>query len=179
MHSITKIIALGFLVCLFLYTEAGVAMAQEVEVVSQSAQLVTNKSSNLAVDFREVRLKNFLRKYNSPLEKHAGDFIYWADKYSIDWRLVPAITGVESTFGRRIPKNSYNAYGWANGSHKFGTWEVSIEVVTSALRHKYINKGADSIPKIARRWAPPSKTWASNVSYFINKIDATPVEFDI
>ena len=102
-----------------------------------------------------------------------------ADKYGIDWRLVPAITGVESTFGKRIPANSFNAYGWANGDYRFSSWEESIEIVTKALREKYIDKGAASIAKIARRYAPPSTTWGAKVKFFMKKIEPLPVTLSL
>ncbi len=110
---------------------------------------------------------------------HAKDFVYSADRYGIDWRLVPAITGIESTFGKRIPTDSFNAYGWNNGDYKFTSWEESIYHVTKTLKEKYYQKGATDIAKIARRYAPPSETWEWKVRYFMNKIDEFPLEFDI
>ncbi|MCS7092203.1 MAG: hypothetical protein NZM26_02535 [Patescibacteria group bacterium] len=122
-------------------------------------------------DMRVIKLRNFLTKHNSPLAPYAEIFVKSADKHNIDWRLVPAITGVESSFGKRIPPNSYNAYGWANGKHKFDSWESSIEHVTKTLREKYYNKGANTIEKIGRKYAPPSNTWSKNVRFFMNQID--------
>jgi hypothetical protein len=148
-------------------------------VVADASANVTKYTISSSYDLRAVRLKLFLDKYNSPLANHAGRFVYWADVYNVDWRLVPAITGVESTFGKRIPQNSYNAYGWANGAYRFTSWDNSIEHVTKVLRTKYIDRGATSIDKIARIYAPPSSTWSGNVKFFVNKIDSTPLEFDL
>ena len=130
-------------------------------------------------DYRVAVLKNFLAEHNSPLTDYAGEFVASADKYGLDWRLVPAITGVESTFGKRIPENSFNAYGWANGDYQFDSWENSIDTVSMTLKTKYIDKGAPTIAKIGRRYAPPSETWAGKVKYFVAKIDKLPVTFDI
>jgi len=146
-------------------------------VVSNSANLRSNIVEDF--DYREVVLKNYLSSHNSPLAEYAGVFIAYADKYEIDWRLVPAISGVESTFGKRIPFNSYNAYGWANGKYAFTSWEDSIEVVTKALREKYYDKGTPDINSIARRYAPPSSTWAGNVKFFERKIDPLGVLYSI
>lgn len=148
-------------------------------VVADASANITKYKISSSYDLRSVRLKLFLDKHNSPLANHAGRFVYWADVYNVDWRLVPAIAGVESTFGKRIPKNSYNAYGWANGTYRFTSWENSIEHVTKTLRTKYIDRGATSIDKIARIYAPPSSTWSGNVKFFVNKIDSTPLEFDL
>ncbi len=142
-----------------------------------SAEL--RRDTGIAYDYRVLNLKKFLLKYNSPLTPFASDFVAYADIYGIDYRMVPAITGVESTFGKRIPANSYNAYGWANGEYRFSSWPDSIEHVSMTLRTKYIDKGAPTIAKIARRYAPPSTTWGTKVAFFIRKIDTLPASFDI
>jgi hypothetical protein len=92
---------------------------------------------------------------------------------------VAAISGVESTFGKRVPVNSYNAYGWNNGNFSFESWSDSIETVSKALRENYYDKGATSIDRVARRYAPPSSTWSWKVKYFMGKIDSFPLEFTI
>ena len=98
-----------------------------------------------------------------------------------DWigEWVPAISGVESTFGKQIPYNSYNAYGWVNGDYSFKSWPDSIQVVSKTLKNNYIDKGAISIARISKIYAPPSKTWGSKVEYFEGKITPLPYSFDI
>jgi hypothetical protein len=160
---------------LLLLISAGTVSADSL-VAETSAYL---KSEEPKVDTRIDTLENFLEGYGSPLAPYAGVFIETADKYNLDWRLIPAITGVESTFGKRIPFASYNAYGWANGIYKFTSWEQSIEIVGEALRTKYEDRGAVSINQIARRYAPPSSTWAGKVKFFMRKIEAYPVYFDL
>ena len=169
-----KIIFLSILIFKLIYADLASADTN----VSESAKVfVANR--NYDVDYRTKFLKSFLESHNSPFVDHADKFIMYADIYQIDWRLVPAISGVESTFGKHIPKNSYNAYGWANGNYKFKSWEESIEVVSRTLREKYYDKGATNISKIARRYAPPSSSWSWKVKYFMEKIDSVPVEFDL
>lgn len=171
-----KLLTLVISLCLFILSPSEVG-ARDL-VVSASGSL-RNQAVFDKVDLRKARLEDFFKRYNSPLAKEAENFVNYADLYHIDWRMVPAISGVESTFGKRIPHGSYNAYGWANGEYYFKSWEESIEVVSRTLREKYYNKGADDIAKIARRYAPPSSTWGRNVKFFMEKIDPTPVEFDI
>ena len=146
---------------------------------SDSSAVIKTQEVSENFDYRAENLRLFFQKYNSPLAPYSEDFVKYADAYGIDYRMVPAITGVESTFGKQIPSNSYNAYGWANGDYKFESWEDSISVVTQTLRSKYIDKGAPSISKIARRYAPPSTTWGTKVKYFVGKIDTLPLDFDI
>lgn len=144
-----------------------------------SAILKSRQFSIPVFDYREYRLRKFLTKHNSPLTPYSKNFISLADYYGMDWRIVPAISGVESTFGKHIPQDSYNAYGWAGGDFRFKSWPDSINIVNKTLRENYVNKGATSIAKIARIYAPPSTTWGKNVKYFIGKIDILPLTFDI
>ena len=147
--------------------------AYSFDTAGASAQLLLQCK---VADPRVSVLEDYLKSHNSPLAPYASHFIERADFYGLqDWRLVPAITGVESTFGKAIPKNSYNAYGWANGAYSFNSWEESIDVVTKSLKTKYIDRGANTIEKIGRIYAPPSHTWAGKVHFFMDKIS----EFDL
>jgi hypothetical protein len=166
------------IVSIFLFSLKVNTVLADFSVVSSSAQIRRVEKSS-QTDMRRVYLTKYLEKHNSPLVPYSADFIYYADKYDLDWRLVPAISGVESTFGKRIPYRSYNAYGWANGAYSFESWESSIEVVSKTLREKYYDNGTYNIAKIARRYAPPSDSWGWKVKWFMNEIDSTPVQFTL
>lgn len=157
------------------------AGAEEVcaQNISASSAAIKSDTESTDFDYRVENLRKFLEKYNSPLAEYAEAFVIYADENNLDYRLVPAITGVESTFGKRIPVDSYNAYGWANGEYSFTSWEDSISHVSEVLKKKYINRGADTISEIARIYAPPSSTWGGKVSFFVKKIDTLPLNFDI
>lgn len=146
-----------------------VASAKE---AGESAKLT---NTIVAVDPRAKKLEEYLAWHNSPLAPYAKVFVDNADKYGLDWRLVASISGVESTFGKRLPYNSYNAYGWNGGNYYFKSWEDGIETVSKTLRQNYMNKwGAQTVYDIAPIYAPPSKTWAGNVSYFMKQIEKGP-----
>ena len=157
-------ILIAFLAIFFLSQPA---LAQE-KIAGGSAVL---EKTIPQADKRLTKLEKFLESYGSPLAEYAEVFIETADKYGLDWKLVPAITGVESTFGKQIPANSYNAYGWANGAFYFESWEQSIDIVSKALKEKYVDRGLDTPYKMGPVYAPPSKTWAYKVIYFMNKLD--------
>jgi len=126
-------------------------------------------------DTRADKLADYLTMHNSPLAPYAGRMVQKADEYNLDWRLVAAISGVESTFGKNLPAASYNAYGWNGGNFYFKNWEDGIDTVSKTLRENYIDRlGADSVHEIARIYCPPSKTWAFKVLYFMNKIADGP-----
>ena len=171
---LNKLTYILIIIVLFVFNAKG-TYAQETADASASFKVKGNNS----FDYRVQNLKNYLESHKSPLADYAKDFVSYADTYNLDYRMVPAITGVESTFGKRIPSNSYNAYGWANGEYKFSSWEDSIGHVSMTLKTKYIEKGAASIAKIAKRYAPPSTTWGRNVKFFMKKIDPMPVAFSL
>lgn len=163
-----RIFALILPAYLFLVTQ-GVAVAS---VADDSAQMFSRISFP---DQRVTRLEAYLKSHNSPLSEYAAVFVQTADKYELpDWRLVPAIAGVESTFGKAIPENSYNAYGWANGTHRFQSWEESIATVSKTLKSRYVDRGADTVEEIGRIYAPPSNTWAVKVRFFMREIGMFP-----
>jgi len=172
-----KTITYILFVMVLCFASAGGVYAQDIEAGASAAINYSEVSDNF--DYRVTNIRKFLIKYNSPLSDYAQDFVVYADIYGLDYRIIPAITGVESTFGKRIPVNSYNAYGWANGEYRFTSWEDSIEHVSMTLKTKYIERGAPTIAQIARRYAPPSSTWGSKVKFFMRKIDSLPVSYDI
>jgi len=135
------------------------------------------------VDARINKLESFLRTYNSPLAGDAAHFVKEADRLGLDWRLVVAICGVESTFGKHIPANSYNGWGWGvftgtNDGVHFANWKDGITQVSEGLKYRYVDKGATTVEKMGRIYAA-SPTWSMKVKFFIEKIDAfTPVGID-
>jgi hypothetical protein len=131
-----------------------------------------NKVQSKQLDDRAATLAAYFRQYNSPLEYQAQDFIDAADTYKVDWKLVPAIAGVESTFGKHIP-GGYNAWGWGvygDQSLGFSSWRDGIFTVTGGLKTGYIDKGLTD-PYAMNRVYAASPTWGAHVSHFLADID--------
>src|SRR5579862_9895471 len=83
-------------------------------------------------DNRAEILRAYLTQNNSPLADHADTFIKQADANNLDWRMVVAISGVESGFGQAIPPYSYNAWGfgvYGSNVRRFTSWDDGITVV--------------------------------------------------
>ncbi len=123
---------------------------------------------------KEARvLAEYFALHNSPLESHAQDFIDAAKKYDLDWKLVAAISGVESTFGKFIP-GGYNAWGWGvygTQAIYFDSWREGIFTVSKGLRENYLNKGLIDPYQMNRSYAA-SPVWGSKVTYFMNDLDS-------
>lgn len=125
-------------------------------------------------DNRTEILRAYLAQYNSPLADHADTFIKEADANNLDWRMVAAISGVESGFGEAIPAYSYNAWGfgvYGTNVRRFASWDDGITVVTTSLRQEYMNnRGATNVYQIGATYAA-SPTWASRVQGYMDAID--------
>jgi len=159
------------------------AVSAEDAVAGSSGSINVDNSLALKIREKEIKIKKieaFLKSYNSPLESYASSFVDKAEEYNIDWKLVVSILGVESTFGKNIPVNSYNGWGWgiptgASSGLGFKDWKDGIDQVSKGLREKYIERELDTVYKMGHVYAPPSKTWAGNVNLFMDKLEATVV----
>lgn len=117
-------------------------------------------------------LAAYLATHNSPLQYHAQDFIDASKEYGLDWRLVPAIAGVESTFGKFTP-GGYNGWGWGvygNQAVYFKSWKEGIYTVSKGIRENYVNRGYTEPYSMNRMYAA-SPRWGGKVVFFMNDID--------
>jgi hypothetical protein len=148
------------------------AFAQDKATVSSSDYQIPNVKQT-GFDNRVKILTSYLKQNDSPLTPYATDFVAAADKYSLDWRLVAAISGVESTFGKEIPNGSYNAWGWGiygNNVINFKSWPDGIDTVSQGLRDRYMDQwGGQDIYQIGAMYAA-SPAWAGHVELYLNKI---------
>jgi hypothetical protein len=111
-------------------------------------------------DSRIDQLRSFLRIKRSPLAEHAKSFLEAADKYSLDWRLLPSLALVE-TGGLRAIRNN-NVFGWGNGRIRFTSIHESIHVIAERLANggTYRNKNTEA--KL-RAYNPANRKYASHV----------------
>lgn len=124
---------------------------------------------------RVEALEKFLEKRKSPLKENAETFVQVADKYNIDYKLLPAIACMESSCGKALIEGTYNPFGWGiygNNFIAFNSYDQAIETVAQGLHKNYISRGYDTIPKMAPIYTPPnSKNWARGVQSFSSEID--------
>ncbi len=124
-------------------------------------------------DTRIIALRRFLQKYKSPMLPYADLIISQADKYNQDWRIVVAISGVESRFGKILPHNSYNAWGWRGGRQgkfsNFNNWEHAIIYITKAFSSGYGQ--APNPYSFYKIYCPPCTTaWPNTVTKYMQEL---------
>ena len=124
---------------------------------------------------REEVLAAFFEDLKSPLKPNAKKFIEVADKYGLDYRLLPAISCMESTCGKRIIPESYNPFGWGiyGTTHiAFASFDEAIETVGKGLAENYVSKGFDTPREIAPIYTPPNHVnWLNGVNYFYSRME--------
>jgi hypothetical protein len=133
-----------------------------VEIVPAEVFMSKEQLQKIELFFRVTR-------NNAPLADYAEKFVEVANKYGLDYRLLPAIATVESNGGKSNFR-SYNAWGWGNKG--FTSFEEGIEVVGRGLKTGYIDKGRDTVDEIAPVYCPPNyKNWARSVNQFMMEIE--------
>ncbi|MEK7610760.1 MAG: hypothetical protein AAB486_00090 [Patescibacteria group bacterium] len=119
---------------------------------------------------RETKLNKLLIRYHSPLAEQSKTFIAVADKYGLDWRLLPAITGMESTFGQFLIEDSFNPFGWGGGYIYFDSFEDGIDTVGRELAKRF--KTHTTPEEIGPTYTPPNfKNWINGVNFFMRQLD--------
>jgi hypothetical protein len=128
-------------------------------------------------DGRAKIIEDFFKGYKAPLSGQGEAFIKIADKYQLDYRLLPAIAMQESNGGKRVIKDSFNPFGYGiygNLVIRFNSWEEAIERVGRALREDYLNKGLKNPTQIMAKYTPPSLAkegaWAKGVNTFMEEL---------
>lgn len=166
-----KLLILAFLTIVL------IVRLQKIYALNQVPETTFDKEASYishSIEYQKVDkkfyLKNFLEKRKSPLVDHIDTFIKVSEEYDIDYRLLPAISCVESGCGKVLIPGSHNAWGWGGGYIKFNDYEEAITKIAAGMDKGYFKKGRITPQQIGPIYAPPSKTWAGKVEYFMEQI---------
>lgn len=177
----TTTITLFFAIALL----AMLSISHEANLASHSYQLYSalpdhqfiSSETVTTQDARPKIIEQFLEARNSPLASYGPIFVAIADKYELDYRLLPAIALQESNAGLKMIPDSYNPFGfgiYGDTVTKFSSWEAGIERVAKTLREEYLNKGLITPEQIMAKYTPPSLEkggpWAIGVSAFMESL---------
>jgi len=114
-------------------------------------------------------VKKFFNSYNAPLAANAEDFVRAAELYGIDYRLLPAISMVESTGGKKLFR-PYNPFGW--GRSGYASFKEAIYDVARGMA-RYYKSGLKRPEAIAYRYNPVTpESWGRKVRSLMNKMPA-------
>jgi len=133
-------------------------------VSSESAPVISEKAK---------AVEAFILSQNgSPMfASEAQTSIDKANECGVDYKLMIAIAGYESGYGRK-PMKKYNPYGWRNGK-TYSTFKDAISEITCQFGDKYIKKGLDTVREISNIYLGADgnhDAWIKNVTYIRSQI---------
>ena len=118
---------------------SSVVFAGMVAVPVAVAPLTDEPQTEYKKDPRFAKLQAFFSKADCPAEDYVEAFLDAADRYELDWRLLPSLSYIESTGGKLAKHN--NMFGW--GSAHFPTPTAGIHAVGYRLANSALYKDKD------------------------------------
>ncbi|MBP9715364.1 MAG: hypothetical protein KBD52_02650 [Candidatus Pacebacteria bacterium] len=126
--------------------------------------IAKNEAVDLEAEKRQLRaeaIDAYYKKYNMPLEGYGMKMVLEAEKNGLDYRLIPAISVIESTGGKFACKKVTSSFlGWGSCRINFESHDKAIEIVAWNLGgnnpktdHYYANK---TVKGILETYNPPS-----------------------
>ena len=95
-------------------------------------QVIGQRTDNL--ESKADAIDAFYKEHNMPLEGMGMKMVEEAQKNDLDWRLLPAISVIESTGGKFACKKATHSFmGWGSCKINFKSDEEAIEIVAKNL----------------------------------------------
>ncbi|MEK7595428.1 MAG: hypothetical protein AAB443_02470 [Patescibacteria group bacterium] len=121
-------------------------------------------------DSRAEIIDQYFAKYKCPLTGTGVKMVEVADKYNFEFWWLAAIAWQESTCGKQMIPDSYNAWGYGiygDTVTKFTSWEEAMDKIGSDLSKNFFGKGLIEPCEVEKRYTPPSKgRWCKSIQYF-------------
>jgi hypothetical protein len=117
-------------------------------------------------------LENQLKRF--PLAGQGSEFLDRGREFGVDPRLIAAIAGAETTYGRNLC-GTFNAWNWFwNGTcaaSPFDTFQSGIRTVSKFMTRSYLRKGYTTIPQIGGKYcAEGCSNWVPLVTKFYSEM---------
>lgn len=117
------------------------------------------------------RAKAILNRYNSVMEPYAEIIVRRAEECGGDYKVLLAIAGNESGFGR-IPYKLYNPYGYLDGKQYSG-WTESLEFLSCVISQRFLKPCNNDIACIVKTYGghdTDKERWIFNITWFRDRI---------
>ena len=132
-------------------------------------------SGAISADARVEIIRQYLARYNSPLEPYADLLVQISDQNGLDFRILTAIAQQESNLCKKSPAGTYNCWGWgihSQGTLGFTDYPTAIRTVAQGIKEDYLDKGYDTVDKMMAKYTPMSNgSWAFGVTQFIQEME--------
>lgn len=171
-----------------------ILLAQK-ENIEAGSLLFLNKEEDEKAKIQEAELKvrqakadaidNYFKKHDMPLAGMGMKMVEEAERYGLNWRLLPSIAVVESTGGKFACKRVTHSFlGWGSCKINFKSKDKAIEIVAWNLGGKnsttdeyYANKNTK---QILENYNPPEVApgYANKVMKVMNAIGSEDLTID-
>jgi len=133
------------------------------------------KTSIKTADARSEIIRQYLNKFQSPLEPYADLIVQLSDQYNFDYRWLVAIAQQESNLCDHIPANSYNCWGWGIYGDKvtrFDSYEDALRRIAPQFTKIFLKGDHSKDPaEVMKTYTPPSSgSWANGISTFFDNL---------
>ena len=125
-------------------------------------------------DARPQIVANFLERHDSPItpyNEYGAKIVEIADRYNVDFRLLPALAMQESNLCKKIPEGSFNCLGFGiheRGTLGFESYEANFERAAREIKKNYIDIGLTTPAEIMSKYTPSSNgSWAESVNQWM------------
>ena len=141
------------------------------------------KTSLQTADARPEIIRQYLHKFESPLEPHSDLIVQLSDQYSFDYRWMVAIAQQESNLCKHIPENSFNCWGWGIYPEpgnpevlkvtRFDNYEDALRRIAPQFTKIFLKGEHSRDPaEVMKTYTPPSDgSWANGVSTFFSHLE--------
>jgi hypothetical protein len=134
------------------------------------------QTSIKTADARPEIIRQYLNKYQSPLEPYSNLIVDLSDQYNFDYRWLVAIAQQESGLCLHIPENSYNCWGWGIYGDKvtrFDSYEDALRRISPQFTKIFLQGDHSKDPvEVMKTYTPPSDgSWADGVSSFFGNLE--------
>lgn len=132
----------------------------------------------LTVDHRNAELNRFMEKHKCSKEFNK-DYLNAADKYQLEYRLLPSISVIESGCGRAYPPATNNIFGWASARSGFPSIPASIDFIAERLANGKYYKGKTLDGKL-KSYNSENPAYIGTVKQLMNEMkDIKPYQIKI
>ena len=173
-------------------TSQNQAIIQNSEEVTPSSDTLSKIESERLI--KANKIDTYFASRNLPLAGHGMGMVLAAEKYDLDWKLIPAIAMRETTGGKKACpitykktgdiRYTYNVFGWGSCSIKFESYEEAFETLARNLsgnnpRTAYHYSGKTTV-EILKSYNPPSvvKDYSAQVIKIMDAIDTVVIDDD-
>lgn len=133
------------------------------------------KTNFTTSDARPEIIRQYLNRYNSPLEPYAELLVKVADDNDFDYRWMVAIAQQESNLCKRIIPDSYNCWGWGIYGDKvtrFQSFPDAIVRIAPQFKDTFLKHPEIRPEEVMKTYTPPSDgSWAFGVNQFMRELE--------